>query len=84
MTSPISQHQKLTANGHLRRHHLLNLMDAVVGEFDRVVSVVFGVEDAENHGRDLHAVFGFEDVLVEALLEFVVVVAGVIKVGKYG
>lgn len=69
---------------HQRRYHLLDLLFAVVGQLDGVVAVIVGVEDAEDHGGDLHAVFGFEDVLVEALLQLVVVVAGVVQVGENG
>ena len=72
------------AHRHQRRHHLLDLLFAVVGQLDGVVAVVVGVEDAEDHGGDLHAVFGFEDVLVEALLQLVVIVAGVVEVGEDG
>ena len=42
------------------------------------------MQDAKNHRRYLHIVFVFKDVFVETLLEFVVVVAGIVEVGKDG
>ena len=65
-------------------NHLPHLLNAIVGKFDGVVAAVVRVEDTKDHGGDFHAVFVFKDVFVEALLELVMVVAGVVEVGEDG
>ena len=74
----------LPYHSYVRRNQLPHLINPVIRQLNRIVPVILRMEDAQNHRGNGHIVFVFKDVFVETLLEFVMVIAGVVEMGQDG